>query len=280
MPIPLSAFIIARDEEARLPATLAALRGWVDEIVLVDSGSTDRTVEIARAHGATVIHREWTGYGPQKRFAEEQCRNDWLLNLDADEVVTKALASEIEALFGGSATPEPGAYKVRILNVYPGDSRPRPLANDYNVVRLYHRAAGRYSDHPLHDRVELSKQARPKQLEAPVWHYPFASFEQAIEKFNRFSSFSAANSKAKKPWALGARLFVEFPVVFVKFYLFRLHMLGGWKGFYFSICNAFMRTSRIAKMLETETRHEARPQERRAASEAPASQSPETGKIG
>jgi hypothetical protein len=93
------------------------------------------------------------------------------------------------------------------------------------------------------------------------------SFEQAIHKFNRFSSFSAANSKVKKPWALRARLFTEFPLVFVKFYLFRLHMLGGWKGFYFSICNAFMRTSRIAKMLEAEAQPRPRAADRHSAAD-------------
>jgi len=82
-PLRLSVFVIARNEERRIGAVLAAARALSDDLVVVDSGSTDRTIEIAKAAGAHVFHREWQGYGPQKRFAEEQCRHDWLLNLDA-----------------------------------------------------------------------------------------------------------------------------------------------------------------------------------------------------
>ncbi len=250
MRFPISAFIITKNEEARLPAAIAALRGWVDEVVVVDSGSNDATVEIARALGAKVLHRDWTGYGPQKRFAEQACRNDWVLNVDADEVVTPELADEIRALFLRSA-PSAAAYRIKILTVYPGDARPRPLANDYNVVRLYHRSIGSYRPHPVFDRVIVDA-VEPKQLTAPIFHYPFLSFEHVIEKNNRFSSFRSSNSKEASSTVLALRLLVEFPVNFVKCYLFRRHFTGGWKGFYFSICHAFMRTSRIAKMLETD----------------------------
>jgi glycosyltransferase involved in cell wall biosynthesis len=252
VPIPISAFIITKNEEVRLPATIAALRPWVDEILVVDSGSTDRTIDIARHFGATVLHRAWTGYGPQKRFAERRCRNDWVLNVDADEVVTPELAEEIRGLFARGGGPTPGAYKAKILTVYPGDERPRPLANDYNVVRLYHRAVGSFRDHPVHDRVVLRDTA-PIQLRAPIFHHPYISFEHVIEKNNRFSSFGAAESKPRSMSALTLRLAFEFPLNFIKYYVFRLHFTGGWKGFYFALCHAFMRTSRVAKMLERST---------------------------
>lgn len=250
MALPISAFIITKNEEARLPAALAALADWIDEIIVVDSGSTDRTVKIAKAAGATVLHREWTGYGPQKRYAEQHCRNDWVLNIDADEVVTSALAQEIRGLCSAVKPPEPGAFKVRILTVYPGDSEPRPFANDYNVVRLYHRDAGQFRDHPVYDRVLLKKGTAPRQLDAPIFHHSYISFEHVIEKSNTFSSFRSAHSKHRSPALLAMRLLTEFPVNFVKSYIFRRHCTGGWKGFYFSLCHAFMRTSRIAKMLE------------------------------
>jgi glycosyltransferase involved in cell wall biosynthesis len=252
MPIPISAFIITKNEEVRLPATLAALRPWVDEILVVDSGSTDRTIEIARHFGARVLYRAWAGYGPQKRFAEGQCRNDWVLNVDADEVLTPELAEELRGLFSRGNGPAPGAYKARILTVYPGDQRPRPLANDYNVVRFYHRAVGSFRDHPVFDRVVL-RDTVPQQLRATIFHHPYISFEHVIEKNNRFSSFRSVNSRKCPRAMLRFRLIYEFPLSFVKYYLFRLHFTGGWKGFYFALCHAFMRTSRIAKMLERST---------------------------
>ena len=254
---PISAFIITKNEEDRLPATISALQAWVDEIIVVDSGSTDRTVSIAQRMGAKVFYREWTGYGDQKRFGEQQCTNDWLLNIDADEVVTASLAHEIQSLFEGGTDLQPGAFKIKILNVYPGDNAPRPFAKDYNVVRLYHRTVGQYRDHPVYDRVVL-KNKNAVQLQNPIYHYPFVSFEHLISKNNQYSSFRSQNSERHGTLLLTLRLLFEFPVNFIKFYLFRLHFTGGWKGFYFSLCHAFMRTSRVAKMLEQSAQRQAR----------------------
>lgn len=245
--LPVSVFLIARDEAVRLPATLAAL-GWAGQVVLVDSGSTDATCEVARAMGAEVHHRDWDGYGPQKAFAESLCRNDWMLNVDADEVVTPALAAEIAAQFA-DGPPPPGAWRVRILNVYPGDDGPRPLAADYEVVRLYHRAAGRYRAHPLFDRVELSPGVRPGRLAAPLHHFPLISWEHFVDKENRYSSFAANAARPRGRTGLILRLPLEFPLAFVKFYLLRRHVTGGWKGFAFSMVAAFGRTLRVIKML-------------------------------
>ena len=241
----VSAFIITRNEEARLGRTLAAL-DWADQVVVVDSGSTDRTVEIATAAGAEVHHRDWTGYGPQKVFAEGLCRHDWLLNVDADEVVTPDLAAEIRALVDGGAAP--GGWRVRILNVYPGDTRPRPFANDYNVVRFYHRDAGGYRDHPLFDRVEMTGPAG--QLGAPIHHFAFLSFAHFIDKENRYSTYVAEVAAPRARWMLLVRLVTEMPLSFLKFYLLRRHIFGGWKGFVFAASAAFMRMLRIAKLLE------------------------------
>ena len=239
---PISVFLIARNEAERLPRTLEAL-AWADEIVLVDSGSDDDTVAIALAAGATVLHRDWEGYGPQKRFAEQACSHDWLLNVDADEVVTPELASEIHDIAAG----EPTACRIRILNVYPGDERPRPWANDYNVVRFYHRSCGEYRDHALFDRVETSGPV--EQLAAPIHHYPLISWAHFVEKENRYSSFAANNAKSRSKTALMLRLPFEAPFAFLKFYFVRRHFTGGWKGFSFAMIAALARALRIVKML-------------------------------
>lgn len=259
MKLPVSVFVIARNEEARLGPTLAAV-AWADQIVVVDSGSTDRTREVARAAGAEIHQRAWDGYGPQKAHAESLCRHGWRLNVDADEVVTPALAAEIGALI--AAAPAPGAFRVRILNVYPGRDRPRWLANDYNVVRLYHRDVARYRAHPLFDRVETD--VPPAQLGAPIHHFPLLSWAHLVEKENRYSSFAAETASPRRRGALLLRLPFEMPVAFLRFYLLRRHVTGGWRGFVFALTAAFVRTLRIAKMLE---RAEATPG--RTASQAP-----------
>jgi glycosyltransferase involved in cell wall biosynthesis len=260
MKLPVSVFVIALNEEARLARTLAAV-AWAEQIVLVDSGSTDRTVEIARAAGAEVHGRPWEGYGPQKAHGESLCRHNWLLNVDADEVVTPALGEEIAALL--ASDPPPGAYRVRILTVYPGCTRPRPLADDYNVVRLYHRAVARYRPHPLFDRVESD--VAPGQLGAPIHHFALLSWAHLVDKENRYSSYAAEAGRVRGRVGLVLRLPFEMPLVFLRFYLLRRHFTGGWRGFMFALTSAFARALRIAKMLErAEARGRCAGPERRA----------------
>src|SRR3954463_10532396 len=97
--LPISIFIIAQNEADRIGDTIRAVRGLSDDVVVIDSGSTDGTQAAAEALGARVIYNPWPGYGPQKRFAEDQCRHKWMLNLDADEVTPPGLFQEIIALF-------------------------------------------------------------------------------------------------------------------------------------------------------------------------------------
>lgn len=248
-PLPLSVTVITKDEEERLARTLAAV-AFADEIVLLDSGSQDATCAIARAAGARVIETDWPGYGPQKARAEAAARNDWILNLDADEVVTPALAAEIRALFEthAGAPPEAG-YTVDILNVYPGADRPRPLAADYRVVRLYDRRRVQYRPHPLFDRVEMAD-LRSGRLRAPVHHFPFTSWAGLVAKENQYTSYVVSQARRRDSRLLRLRLLTEFPLVFLKTFVLRRHALGGWRGFAFSLVVAFSRTLRIIKLLE------------------------------
>lgn len=245
--VPLSVFVITKNEAGRLARTLEAL-AWVRQIVVVDSGSSDETCAIARGLGADVHHRAWDGYGPQKVFAESLCHHRWLMNVDADEVVTPALGAEIARMFA-NGEPAPAACRLRILNVYPGDLRPRPLAADYSVVRLYHRDIGRYRDHPLFDRVVLVPGASVRVLRGPIWHFPLLDWAHMVEKENRYTSFQADRVTARARWPLRIRLWTEMPFAFLKFYLIRRHVTGGWKGVAFSGIAAFARWLRIVKLL-------------------------------
>lgn len=252
--LPLSCFIIARDEADSIGMVIDSVVGWVDEVVVVDSGSTDGTPDLAARLGARVIHNEWPGYGPQKRFAEEQCRNDWLLNLDADEVPSEALCREIIELFGDGAPAHP-FYNFRVRLVYPGDDEPRRWAPSNNCLRLYDRRAGRFSASAVHDSVE-SGAIVPKQLRGEAWHFSYRSFSYLVDKLNRYGDLQASNARRTSTFVLSLRLPLELPWGFFKYYILRRHFVGGRKGFIFSTINAFFRFLRIAKILEKRSRPE------------------------
>jgi glycosyltransferase involved in cell wall biosynthesis len=250
--LPLSCFIIARNEADRIAAVIERVAGWVDEVVVVDSGSDDGTQEIATRLGARVIHNDWPGYGPQKRFAEDQCRNDWLLNLDADEVPSKELCREIIALFG-DGVPDHPFYRFRVRIVYPGDTEPRRWAPNNNCLRLYDRRAGRFDASTVHDTVRTNG-IRPGQLRGEVAHFSYRSFSYLVEKLNFYGDLQAASLESPPRAVLLIRLPVEMPWCFLKYYLLRRHFTGGVKGFIFASVNAFFRFLKLAKMLEAKPR--------------------------
>tara|TARA_R110002124_G_scaffold66612_7_gene181310 strand:- start:10832 stop:11602 length:771 start_codon:yes stop_codon:yes gene_type:complete len=231
--VALSAFIITCNEADRLPATLEAVRQLADDIVVVDSGSTDDTVAVAERLGARVLHNDWPGFGPQKRFAEPQCRHDWLLNLDADEVLSDAAIAEIRTLFADGPPPRPGYY-LKVVTIYPGQLKPRPLADFYRINRLYDRRKMRYSDSFTDDRV-LDDGQQLGQIDAPVWHYSFRQLADIAPKMESYAR-QQVREKAYRRSASGlrARLLIEYPLNLIRYLFGRRHITGGVLGIHYA----------------------------------------------
>lgn len=248
-PLPLSVFIIARNEADRIGATIEAVRALTDDLVVVDSGSTDGTQALAASLGARVIHNDWPGYGPQKRFAEEQCRHVWMLNLDADEVVPPDLAAEIRAVFDAGEPAHP-AYRLAIAEIFPGEAHPHPWAYRLTPVRLYRRDRGRYSPSPVHDRVDLQAGAGTGLLRGVVHHFSVRSLGDQLDKLNRYSNQQADDLEARGVAIPTWRLFVELPGNFLKAYLGRRHFVRGAYGFLTAMNYAISRHLRVAKHYE------------------------------
>ena len=246
---PLSAFIIAFNEADRIGRTIAALRPLAAEVVVVDSGSTDATRDIAAEQGARVITHEWPGYGPQKRFAEEQCTQPWLLNVDADEVVPPDLAQEIAALFG-RGEPDADAYRIRIAEIFPGEGAPHPLAYALAPVRLYRRDKGRYSPSPVHDRVQLKPGVCIKKLKGTIHHFSVRSIGDQMAKLNSYTDALADDLAVRGERVSLIRLVLEFPANFIKAYFGRRHFVRGVYGFMTAMNFAFYRYLRVAKHVE------------------------------
>lgn len=243
----LSIFIIARNEADRLPRTLAAIAGLSDDVVLVDSGSTDDTRAVAERFGVRVIDNAWPGYGPQKRFAEEQCRHPWLLNIDADEVIPPDLQEEIRKAMHN---PAADAYEIRIAEIFPSEQKPHPMAYALAPVRLYRRDKGRYSASLVHDRVDLAADARVARLKGTIHHFSVRSIGDQIAKLNAYTD-QQVRDLANRGKHIGTwRLFVEFPAAFLKAYLLRRHFVRGRYGFITAVNHAFYRWLRVAKDFE------------------------------
>ena len=249
-PVPdLSIFLITHNEADRIGRTLAAVRALSDDIVVVDSGSSDDTIALATALGARVIHHDWPGYGPQKRFAEDQCRHAWLLNIDADEVVPPELAEEIRASLT-SRPQEMDGYAIKIAEVFPGEGKPHRLAYALSPVRLYRRDKGRYADSIVHDRVVFQEGARLGQLQGIIHHFSVRSIGDQMAKLNAYTTQQALDLAMRGKQVPTWRLFVEFPASFFKAYVMRRHAMRGVYGFMTSMNYAFFRWMRVAKDVE------------------------------
>jgi len=247
--LPLSVFIIAKNEADRIGTTIRAVRDLTDDLVVIDSGSTDGTQAIAEELGARVIFNPWPGYGQQKRFGEDQCRHVWLLNLDADEELSPALREEIRALFA-QGEPPCQAYSIRIAETYPGEAAPHPLAYRLAPVRLYRRDAGRYSSSLVHDRVELKPETKVGKLKGLVHHRSIRSLGDQIAKLNFYTDQLALDLEVRGVSIPTWRVYFEFPAAFIKAYFGRLHFLRGTYGFLIAMNYAIWRHLRLAKHYE------------------------------
>jgi glycosyltransferase involved in cell wall biosynthesis len=257
--LPLSVFIIAKNEADRIGDTIRAVRDLTDDLVVVDSGSSDGTQALALSLGARVVFNEWPGYGPQKRFAEEECRHPWLLNLDADEVVPPGLAAEIRGLFADGEPPH-RAYRIRIAEIFPGERAPHPLAYTLAPVRLYRNDAGRYSPSLVHDRVDLKPGASVGRLKGVVHHYSVRSLGDQIEKLNRYSDQQALDLDLRRVSIPTWRVYFELPAAFLKAYIGRRHAVRGTYGFLTAMNYAISRHMRLAKHYERRRLEAAREQ--------------------
>lgn len=247
--LPVSVFIIAQNEADRIGDVIRAVRDLTDDLIVVDSGSTDGTQAIAEELGARVIHNAWPGYGPQKRFAEDHCRHDWLLNLDADEVVPANLAAELRAVFA-KGEPPCQAYRIGIAEIFPGEAAPHPMAYTLWPVRLYRKDHGRYSPSLVHDRVDLDPGTRVGTLKGIVHHRSVRSLSDQLIKLNRYSDQQAVDLEIRGVSIPTWRIYFEFPAAFIKAYIGRRHVLRGTYGFLTAMNYAISRHLRLAKHYE------------------------------
>jgi glycosyltransferase involved in cell wall biosynthesis len=238
----ISAIVITRNEAQRIGRCLDSVK-WCDETVVVDSGSTDGTVELARAAGARVISHEWEGYGKQKGFAVGQARNEWVLCVDADEAVTPELRRSVEAALGA---PSHDAYEMARCNRFMG----RYLRHgegypDWNL-RLFDRRHASWSPDAVHEHVHA--ECTVGRIAGDLLHESAQSLHSYLEKQNAYTTLQSQRlfDQGARPSVL--KLFLSPALRFLKFYVIRLGFLDGVPGLVHIAIGCFNTFSKNAKL--------------------------------
>jgi glycosyltransferase involved in cell wall biosynthesis len=239
----LSVTVITRDESANISGALESV-AWADEIVVVDSGSTDDTVSQARRFTDRVVVREWPGYAAQKNFAASIAANDWILSVDADERVTPPLAAEIRATLA-TAPPHAG-YRIprvahhmgrwiRSTDWYPDDQ-----------LRLYDRRAGEWTGAYVHESVRV--RGSVGRLQHDLHHHPYRDVTDHLDTIDRYTTLAARQMNAEGRRAGVLEIAGHPPLAFVRNYLLRGGFRDGVPGLIISSLNAYYVFLKFAKL--------------------------------
>jgi glycosyltransferase involved in cell wall biosynthesis len=256
----ISVAVIARDEEERLPECLESA-SFADEIVVLDSGSRDRTVEIARAAGARVLEEPWKGFSRQKQSAVDQCENHWVLILDADERVPGETAAAIlEAL--SSRDEAVTAFSFPRKNIFHGRWIRRCGWWPDRIVRLVDRRAGAFDGRAVHERWVTRGREQP--LDAPLEHHSFRRYADLTVKMERYSDLAAASMHAEGRTAGPLTPPLHGLWMFLRTYVLELGILDGFDGFVISLMNgggSFFKYAKLRELTREQGRAEPRASE-------------------
>lgn len=240
--VPLSAVLITKNAASQLEPCLQSL-SFCDDIVVVDSGSSDGTLELARRYGVRVFDVEWRGFGPQKQFAVEQARNDWVLCIDADERVSDELR---EAILGALTHPEFQAWRFPRCNRFMGRYLRHGEGYPDWSLRLFHRGHARWSDDPVHEKVLCSVPVGT--LAGDLLHDSAETLDSYLTKQNRYTTLAAQDALARGKRASVTKLLLSPLFRFIKFYLLRRGFLDGVPGLVHILIGCQNSFTKYAKM--------------------------------
>jgi glycosyltransferase involved in cell wall biosynthesis len=247
----LSVVIICFNEEAILGRCLSAAK-WADEIVVLDSFSTDRTLEIARQHATRVFQNEWQGYATQKALALTYASHPWVLSLDADEVVSPELAREIRSTL--ALEPDLAGYRIPRMTFYLGRFLRHCWYPDFKA-RLFQKELGRWSEHEVHESLLLKGPVG--RLKHPLLHYSFPSIQDHLRTIQEYTTLGAQSlGRSGRPFSL-ARLLGSPLFMFLQQYIGKRGFLDGIPGLVASGLSAFHEFVKYAKLYELRKDREA-----------------------
>lgn len=242
----LSVVIITLNEEENIGGCLQSV-AWADEIVVVDSGSTDRTVDICRKYTDKVFVEGWKGYGRQKNLAIERVKGGWILNVDADERVTPGLREEIEDVLRGKRSGYDGFYIPR-KNFFMGRWIKRCGWYPDYTLRLFKKGKGCFNERKVHEAVRV--EGDTGYLKHPLEHYTYKGVSDYLRRMERYSSLAAEEmlKEGKKTGLFD--LLIRPGLTFLKMYLLKLGFLEGYRGLILSGLYASYTFSKYARLWE------------------------------
>lgn len=252
--LPVSATIITLNEADHIGAAIDSV-SWASEVIVVDSGSTDTTVEIARGKGARVITRPWNGYVDQKNHAAAIASHDWIFSLDADERVPPALATEIGTLL--ASEPPRRGYRMPRVTFHLGRwVRTTDFYPDYQV-RLYDRRAARWNGRLVHESVDVD--GGYGYLKNDLEHYSFRDLRDQVDRINRYTTLSARQMFEAGRRAGAVDLIIHPPAAFLRNYVLRRGFMDGMVGLTISLMAAYSVFLKFAKLREFRTNPQTNP---------------------
>lgn len=244
----ISVVIITFNEENRIRPTLESIK-WCDEIIIIDSNSTDRTIDICKEYNnCKVCLQPFLGYGAQKKFGVEKASYDWIFSLDADEVVTDNLHDEIIAILSQAIIEADGFY-VPITLVFMNRVFKHGSENKYPHLRFFKKNKGNFNAERLHEGVKV--EGTLMKLKNEILHYSYSDIHHYFNKFNEYSSIykNEAIKKGKKVGKLKPML--RLPLEFLRQYFVRRNFLNGYPGFVWSLFSAFYVFVKYNKLYES-----------------------------
>lgn len=242
--LPISVFIVTLNESAYLEKTLQSVQNCA-EVVVVDSGSTDGTVEIAERHGAKVIHQPWLGYSKQKQVAMDHCSFDWVLNLDGDEEITTDALNELAAVMQAGVYDSVRLKRVdRFIGKFPGDSIKKA-----NNLRFYRKSSASFdADKLVHESAAVK--GKEHCSNNFFYHYGYDDISLLQQKLNTYSSLRAEEKFLKNKKHSALKIILVFPITFINKYIFGRLFLFGLRGFIKAVMEAHYAFLKEAKLYE------------------------------
>ena len=243
----VSAVMITYNEASNLVRTLSQLY-WCDEIIIVDSYSTDDTIAICRQYGCKIFYHSFAGYGEQKRFAIGKASNDWILCIDADEYLTPLLVDELQREL--KDTCDYKGYLLPMNLVFREQEFKYGRESHNHFMRVFHKNYCRVSNKKVHESFEVTGPV--KKLKNIILHYSYRDIKQFISKLNCYSTLGAEENIENGKKRSQALIYIAIPFYFIKYYLLDRNFMNGKNGFYWSALSTFYHFTKYIKMQDLE----------------------------